>query len=543
MSDYGSKSGFGIEGLSFLLLIILVLSIGLLGIWIVPAADDYTNANVIREIGPVDYVAKIFKEWSGRIFSTALIGATFLSYDFFPLSSMILGFSFILLPLLTLRGFGFGHTMRSPHLATLCISIAFLAGLTSFLAEDVFWPTGGWVYQFCSFAYVAWLVGFHFALKRGNIIATCLLFLAGIVLGTAHEQLSLPFLLLASLLVLRKFAQLRSQKEIITIGHFLLWLPVLSIALGTALLLLAPGNYARAAVVYPSGTEALTLNLISVLKNATELVRMMFANSFEAIFFGCLAGIAVGVTNWKAGISRNHKMLQLGLSGVLLACALLTLVPLIPYPKFAAHRTFFFGAEFLFAAALVFVQLLTAQLIRSIVIEKTRYKMIVSMSLASAGCAFAISQLLKANLKFGVVLLPIVFSMVFVLFAANRSLTQKISAKAEGVCGRFFKQRSKLWISVAGVLVSAAFAASLIVPQYSAAIPYKKTGNERHAFMATIASAFPAGSFVEVPPYTNPPPSWFHFNDISADSAHWINLGVGEFYQIGDRKIVLKTGP
>lgn len=542
MTGNGMRSSFTIERLSIFLLLVLVLSVGLLGAWNVPVADDYTNATVIRELGPIDFVAKIFMEWSGRIFSTVLIGASFLSYDFFPISSMILGFSFILLPLLTLRGFGFAKEWGKPHLATLIVSLAFLAGLIPFLAEDVFWPTGGWVYQFCSFAYVAWLLGFHFVIKHSNILGSILLFIIGILLGTAHEQLSLPFLLIASCMVFQKFLQLRSAKTKFRAAHWLLLLPVLSIVLGTIVLLMAPGNYVRAALVYPSATENQALGLISILKNIKELVRSVLSSGFEAILFGCLAGIVVGLSNWKVEISRTQKTQQLLLAAVLFLGALLTLVPLIPYTKFAAHRTFFFGAEFLFAAAFVFVQLQTARLVRNLMSENTRYTFIVFASLVAAGFVFVASQVLRTDLTFGVSLVPVVFSVLFVLLVANHRLSQKISTKVQSLGTLFSSQRTGLALSVSGLLIVAVFGASLVVPQYFAAIPYKKAADERHAYIQTIASTFPTGSVIEIKPYSSPPPSWFHFNDIAADSAHWINQGVAEFYQIGDRKVILKTG-
>lgn len=335
---------------------ILIASVGLFS---VPAADDFCNFNKVNTFKYVyQYVIDIYLGWTGRVLSTYAIGAAF---KYIPLSDV--GYiSFVLGLLFCFSGYFFVKFIISKKAS---VSIGFISSVVmayffvfikkNLLSEIVYWPTGGIVYIFpiALAAYVLSLIDSEEGeLRFRNLILSFLL-------GGALENLTLGVLgylgtqFLCGLIFKDSFK--KNKKYLVHI--------LMTIA-GAIVLFVAPGNFKRAGV----GKSSFNFDIIfliksffKILKNYSEIVAGSMSIYFLLIII--LAGMLFYrvVIKKKSLIFNANTFEQNGLlrKGIALCSGgLVTILPMVFVSEFVASRTgtiFFYFMFFGFMALFIFI--------------------------------------------------------------------------------------------------------------------------------------------------------------------------------------------
>lgn len=468
-----------------ILVVISVILFSIIGFFNIPVADDYSNAARISDEGIFSYTKNIYLGWSGRVLSTFILAVAFQNFEMFHYISIFMGLSFILIPVLVLKFPFMKDLLPRKNISLQVILPLYILSFRSYFGEAVFWPTGGIVYVLCLFLYVTWSLFYFNYITRKNINGNfymVILSITGFILGTAHEQLSLSFLLIFGIVI--AFLELTNHKELANStcskvafkNRYNYMIPYIMLIIGTIFLVVAPGNYVRA--TYGTSTA---LSFSSIILRGLILVKTLILYNRSLLVFAIFAGFILATVNY----SENFKMDNINSSttirivALLLLASLISLLPFIKYSEFDAHRTYFFSGFFLFYAITIASKSIS-QFIIKIIINK-----------------FSIQLMLKEVIieKAIIFCLVICFSIVLLL----------------------------------------------LVPQYKLAVPYRLNGIQRHEFLLSVSQNYPDDSIIEVDPFFSTNPSWFHFNDINDDPKYWINQAIVDFYNLGERRIILKS--
>jgi hypothetical protein len=529
----------------------LCAAFALLGLFNIPSADDFNNAATIREVGAVPYAVGIYRTWSGRLFSSLMLGITFRYYVGFAVSSVFLALSFVAIPIMALASIGW--RLARPRSSLFQTLVAFLYGLRPYIDESVFWPTGGWVYVFCLSAYFLWLLVFMKALESGSRILWSLSLVSGVLIGTANEQLTLPFIALSLFATRSIDRKTRSRARRSGLSGWKSMLPIVAIVVGTLILIAAPGNYIRAQAVPSTAGVGIVERILSMATAFCRLSFDMIARSVLAIIGGVFAGIAFRAIEGFGDRPAMGAKESYSLSFLLFTCALLTQVPLVPFSAFAAPRTRFFGAVFLFFSALLAAREVARSLCAAMARPKGEVTRVLLPSLLVAaivaipvilievGLAVTFRTVVEGLMSALLICMAAFLAAALLLFIVGRF------PKPRAILAGFFdvaaRRQPKFAFSstVALIALAAVLAVWMLVPQYRAAIPYRAAGDARRAFMEAVSAEFREGSVVAVPKLSARNPSWFFSHDLTGDAENWVNKGVAAYYKLGDRKIALES--
>jgi hypothetical protein len=219
-----------------------VLATVALAAW--PTADDYCNSVLVRDDGVAGALRWLFFEWSGRLASGvplylafALVDIPALRWVSVALVCLFAFASWLIASFLAIEDRGLRWSLSAFVFAALAV------GLYQLLGQAVLWSTGGIVYMVPLVLTLVWLVPvrrmLHGTLPRGGAVYG---FVLGLVVGNSIE-LVLPILAgYVALVVPGRWDALSA------IARRALALRVGGVIAGAAILVAAPGNYARAKV-------------------------------------------------------------------------------------------------------------------------------------------------------------------------------------------------------------------------------------------------------------------------------------------------------
>ncbi len=312
--------------LSFYILTVLLIS--LYGLFSVPNADDFCLSNTYHFTAKGNFFTFMdfmYFNWSGRVFPNVLWGfiAHFKTPLTFKVVSVLGGLCFSLLPLLILRLIQIPKDNHFYKYAAI-LNITLWLAYRPYIAQTVYWNTGFVVYTIPLLLLCLWI--YHFnkisTLTKKEFGAFLLLTLA---CGMTHIQLSSSLLTyaiiyLAWYLVIEKQKSSFNKRSIITL---------LFLICATAILVFAPGNYARksTSAVNP---ELSLANIYHGLIYTYGWVLGAFKKS--AILFLTLGGLFIGL---------NHKIKSLKHWSLLwVITAVASMSCFIILPKYLSERTF-----------------------------------------------------------------------------------------------------------------------------------------------------------------------------------------------------------
>jgi Family of unknown function (DUF6056) len=312
-----------------------------------PTADDYCNSVLVAQGGIGGALHWLFFEWSGRIASGIPLYAAFALVDLPALRFV----SIVLVCLLAVAAFQTGSLLAGEDLPLrwpLCAFVfaAFALGLYRLLGQAVLWSTGGIVYMLPLVLSLAWL-GSVRRLLQDRVVrgGPAYGFALGILTGNSIELVWPILIAYVSLVAPSRWHAISSS------GRQRLATRVAGLAAGMLLLIVAPGNYARARVTPGSFTlEPIHLvgQYIGMLKAIVEIAWPMVA----------IIGVAatVSLLAWR-GATRYEKSPILPppvRESVALAIgALLSVVPVLAAPAQFAPRNGFYLLVFALVAALL----------------------------------------------------------------------------------------------------------------------------------------------------------------------------------------------
>ena len=307
-----------------------------LGTYVWPQTDDFTHAVAVRQAGSViAYVGQIYNAWSGRIFVELLNGEVFSYPSLHRVFALFPPIFFAVVPAafaFSLRAIGVRMGFSTMlFLATFGLAVTWF-GLARFLAECVFWLTGGIGYAVPLLLGAMWL-GALFAVRVWTPLRIAGLVTSGFAIGFAHEQL-------CGALILAGVAYALLRKDRVAAGA------VVPVAVAGLVMVLAPGNAARAGY----GQHGLVLAPPSVLQSYLSIAPAVWARTLPAAIAGCVGGAVLALVFGPGFTSRNSLATW---SAVMLAAAIGASLPLAAAPDFAVDdgRTGFFPAAFVVPAA------------------------------------------------------------------------------------------------------------------------------------------------------------------------------------------------
>jgi hypothetical protein len=318
------------------LLLVALPCVGI-GWFSMPSADDFTHALLIREAGgPLAYAFNSYATWSGRLLTELLTGLTLRSVDGVPILAVLHACALLSIGIALVAPAG-----RSWPLAAAVATAALWVSLRPVLDQTVYWATGGLNYVVPVALGLVWLAVGKRALNSNlqwPLARAGLWVVAGVVLGTAHEQASAALLAAGvTTLGMCTFQARRFDHRKALFG-----LGLAAFSIGTLALIVAPGNRLRAASV----GQAPVLEPVLLFVNSGHVLQGMLVFLTLGFALGILAGLVLGlsgVANPQRWVSQGVPLLVGGFAAVL---------PLAPIPEFAADRTAFTPTVYLFGAAL-----------------------------------------------------------------------------------------------------------------------------------------------------------------------------------------------
>jgi len=312
-----------------------------------PTADDYCNSVLVAEGGIGGALHWLFFEWSGRVVTGVPLYAAFAAVDLPALRFV----SVILVCLLAVAAFQTGSLLAGEDLPlrwplSAFAFAAFALGLYRFLGQAVLWSTGGIVYTLPLVFSLAWL-GSVRRLLQGRVVRAGAVygFVLGILAGNSIE-LVWPILIayVAGVAPPRWRAIPPSARQGVIAR-------AAGLAAGIALLVIAPGNYARARITpgwFTLEPTYLASQYVEMLKEIVPVALPMVA------IIGMTATISL--LAWYAG--RRHETLPIEPSplreaAALAIGALLSIVPVLAAPAQFAPRNGFYLLVFGLIAAMI----------------------------------------------------------------------------------------------------------------------------------------------------------------------------------------------
>ena len=317
-------------------LILIALATGWLGRHQPPTADDWSILVHVRAVpDPFVFAAGQYRDWSGRFLPWTILGVLWRSPDVLPWLSIGFGILLCLVAGPWLRATGWREPPGSRARTDWVAAAALVLGLRFTIGQSVFWAANGVTYFLvCALGLGWWTVqrrGVPPALLRGvpGTVAWCA---ASLALGLGHELLD-PVLLLASAgLAWKRRTDRREMTGFRMAG-------LAGLAAGTVLLVIAPGNAARAREFQPGFPH----DPLVLFRNFRDLVAPCFAAGLPALCWGFAAGFLLGT----GPRPRPADVLR---PVILLLLAASTMTPLAAAPAFAVSRAYFPAALLLFAA-------------------------------------------------------------------------------------------------------------------------------------------------------------------------------------------------
>jgi hypothetical protein len=211
------------------------------------SADDYGNAlQISRTSGYFDYVRSYYLAWTGRVTGVSIIRFGLAHRPAFAAAN---GLGFAALAYLTVM-LGLGRWPKGSRRDLLVVALVFAAywfGLPA-ISETVFWVTGSATYLWSALLMLVFAVPYRLWLGVGTspsapvrAITGLWLVALGIVCGMTHELVVAALALLIASFVAHAWRTGRLRQI-----PFELWLGMPALAAGTALMLMSPGNVARA---------------------------------------------------------------------------------------------------------------------------------------------------------------------------------------------------------------------------------------------------------------------------------------------------------
>lgn len=336
-----------------------LLPLVVLGLQLSPTADDYVNhLRLLDTGGPIGFTVQLYQFWTGRILSSLILSVAIANLKLTPLLGALLGIAYIacgavlVLMLYDVFELDGAHLPRGVVRTLWSVAVA-VAGLwiatRQFLSETVFWVTGGVVYVLPLSFGLAWLVvAYRLAHSASTRRLPTVIFivwsLTSLCLGTAHEELSCALAFAAALLMLKRWRQMRYKVD----GALLnLLVGFFGLAVGTLVLLAAPGNYVRADYApHPELSDPL-----GILQGVFQLTVIALA-PFSASY---LVGLVVGAVLFASGAagSRATARTLFAWGMVLIGAGAASLLPLVPLVNFAGPRTFFILSVLTWAGAAI----------------------------------------------------------------------------------------------------------------------------------------------------------------------------------------------
>ena len=327
------------------LALMVVLAKVALATW--PTADDYCNSVLVGDKGIAGALRWLFFEWSGRLASGvplylafALVDIPALRWISLALACLFALAAWLIASFLAIEDRDFRWPLSAFVFAALAL------GLYRLLGQAVFWSTGGIVYIVPLVLTLVWLVPvrrmLRGALPRGGPAYG---FVLGLVVGNSIE-LVLPIVAAYVALVVPNRWQTLSA-----ITRRALGFRVGGLIAGAAVLLAAPGNYARAKVTPDSFRFEPQYVVTQYLHMLDEIA--MRAWPMVAII-GALAVASLLIANRLRGAPAAHESPSaMREAGALAIGAFASIVPVLAAPAQFAPRNGIYLLVFAFVAALV----------------------------------------------------------------------------------------------------------------------------------------------------------------------------------------------
>ena len=335
--------------LSFLAIIVLI-TIGLYGLYIWPTADDYCNLIQAKGHDTVfKYASSLYFNWTGRFLSNYLIGLAVqkVGIDNFRFVSCILGLVMVVSTAYLVKSIFKKISIFSSVL--LCSSILAFWALSNRqfpFGEVVYWVTGGLVYTISLFFGALFL----YYLEADKIKLSVLTLVVGFLLGISLENLSFAisgYVALRCLFLLQQGKKSEIRK--------VLWL-FLPFVIGSFFLFLAPGNFVRAKYSdssFKMNASFLVKNffdIISLYKSLTKSYIMRV--SYIPTLMGLLVFPLYFFKKDSVKVVVENEYFQKSLC--FLVGAYSSVIPMVLVSEFAAPRTGFVFFVFMSFAVISF---------------------------------------------------------------------------------------------------------------------------------------------------------------------------------------------
>ena len=327
-----------------MLALLIMLSAVALESW--PTADDYCNS-VLANGGIGGALHWLFFEWSGRVVTGFPLYAVFALVDLPALRFV----SVFLACLLAVAAFQTGSLVAGEDLPLrwpLCAFAfaAFVLGLYRLLGQAVLWSTGGIVYMLPLVLALAWLQSVR-RLVYGRVVhgGPAYGFTVGVLTGNSIELVWPILIAYVALVAPSRWHALSSGAR-----HGLA-ARIAGLAAGMLLLVVAPGNYARARVTPGS----FTLEPAYLMSHYIEMLKVIVKMAWPmAAIIG--ATTIVSLIAWKAARTYEKSPIvpaPLREAAALAIGAAFSVVPVLAAPAQFAPRNGFYLLVFGFAAALL----------------------------------------------------------------------------------------------------------------------------------------------------------------------------------------------
>lgn len=471
------KSKMSIEKVIYLsLIIVLTSAVVMLALFNIPVADDYWYAYHLRNTSVWNMVLGEYHNWTGRLLPSAMLALGIKELEFFYPLNILLVLMFMSTPVLLFlfirrQGY-FTHQLFSLFV----LQVFFLLGFRDFLAENVYWVTGGVMYIFCLFMVLVWLYFYSRFLSSGRIFYFLIATSLAPFIGLTHEQLTAAVLIAVVLLFNQAFQQ-KSITGNVKMSLFKMSIPLILLIAGFVVLSTAPGNFQRATLLEDS-----PISISEMLVNWFDKFKKLFyLYGKNTLAFAIITGTILAVFDTKSTPHAKKQRNLLLTAFVFFISAALTLLPLARYPLVEGYRVFFFGSFFMFLAVALFL---------------------------FAGISFLID----------------IFKML-TPFGNNLKGLHLLSFTAKW----FFIVILTVYV---GLIIQTQYQRAIPFK--------KEYVEGRKEFLKNIATTFPDSVLVKMPAFRSASPTWFYFHDLTSDTQHYINKAHVLFWRLGDRKIIIE---